>query len=175
MIMHLNIAAWGNVTFVPYMTYTAADFGTSGLSKASRAATRSSNAQHTALKGRLTHAINEVADLKVRLGIEQRWTPEMPEYKNAEQHHKHRRFIRAVMEVEGLTVQRLFELAKANLAGTGIFVSITSVLVLLNLLCRLQNAETYIKGYHPPIESTAGCPGSLQQAGTKTRTPSPIA
>ncbi|KAG2044043.1 hypothetical protein BDR03DRAFT_930785 [Suillus americanus] len=42
-----------------------------------------------------------------------------PEYQEALKYLHNRQFICAVQHLEGLVVQRLFELAKANLAGTG--------------------------------------------------------
>ncbi|KAG1871676.1 hypothetical protein F4604DRAFT_1881103 [Suillus subluteus] len=47
------------------------------------------------------------------------WTREQDEYKHALNSLTNRRFIRVVEHLEGLVVKRLFELAKANLAGTG--------------------------------------------------------
>ncbi|KAG1767336.1 hypothetical protein EV702DRAFT_980110, partial [Suillus placidus] len=47
------------------------------------------------------------------------WTPECPEYMTALKYFHERRFVRVVEELEGLVVQCLFELSKANLAGTG--------------------------------------------------------
>jgi hypothetical protein len=50
-----------------------------------------------------------------------------PEYQRAHQYLKNREFIRAVEALEGLVVQRLFELAKANLSGTGMYLKISSM------------------------------------------------
>ncbi|KAG2746697.1 hypothetical protein P692DRAFT_201686148, partial [Suillus brevipes Sb2] len=47
------------------------------------------------------------------------WTPHQPDYVQAVQYSQERHFIRSVEELEGLVVQRLFEMSKANLAGTG--------------------------------------------------------
>jgi len=58
-------------------------------------------------------------DLEHRLGIEERWKPEDVEYQRVMKYIKDRKFIRTIDELEGLVVQRLFELSKANLAGTG--------------------------------------------------------
>ncbi|KAG2150766.1 hypothetical protein DEU56DRAFT_869106 [Suillus clintonianus] len=63
--------------------------------------------------------LNVVADFERRHDIRQRWTPECPEYTTALKYFHERRFVRVVEELEGLVVQRLFELSKANLAGTG--------------------------------------------------------
>ena len=67
----------------------------------------------------LTLAMNVADDLEHWMGIEQRWTHDIPDYQRAEQQLKHWQFIRAVEDIEVLIVQQLFELAKANLAGTG--------------------------------------------------------
>ncbi|KAG2109784.1 hypothetical protein BD769DRAFT_1365312, partial [Suillus cothurnatus] len=63
--------------------------------------------------------MNAVLDLERRIGVTQHWTPADPEYQEALKYLHNHRFIHAVQRLEGLIVQRLFELAKANLAGTG--------------------------------------------------------
>lgn len=65
--------------------------------------------------------MNAVLDLERRIGVTQRWTPADPEYQEALKYLHNRRFIHAVQQLEGLVVQRLFELAKANLASTGTY------------------------------------------------------
>jgi hypothetical protein len=62
------------------------------------------------------------------MSIEDRWTEDHPEYTRADHNLKNRQFIHAVEDVEGLIVQRLFELSKSNLAGTGMVYSSISVL-----------------------------------------------
>ncbi|KAG1838864.1 hypothetical protein DFJ58DRAFT_845906 [Suillus subalutaceus] len=47
------------------------------------------------------------------------WTPECPEYAMALKYFHECHFVRVVEELEGLVVQCLFELSKANLTGTG--------------------------------------------------------
>ncbi|KAI0043066.1 hypothetical protein FA95DRAFT_1631889 [Auriscalpium vulgare] len=68
---------------------------------------------------KLLLAQNVADDLERRLAIEERWTPERPEYIAVRDYIGKRKFIRAVETLEGLVVQRLFELAKANISGTG--------------------------------------------------------
>ncbi|KAI0038469.1 hypothetical protein FA95DRAFT_1662786 [Auriscalpium vulgare] len=68
---------------------------------------------------KLLLAQNVVDDLERRLAIEDRWTPESSEFKTVRDYIDKRKFIRAVEELEGLVVSRLFELAKANISGTG--------------------------------------------------------
>ncbi|KAG1847698.1 hypothetical protein F4604DRAFT_1594296 [Suillus subluteus] len=63
--------------------------------------------------------MNVALDLERRLNLTTRWTPHDPEYQEALEYLNNQWFIRVVQRLEGLVVQRLFELAKANLAGTG--------------------------------------------------------
>lgn len=76
-------------------------------------------AQTTKAKNRLDVAMQAVEAIEHALGIEERWMPNSSEYVATQLYVKNRRFIRAVDELERLVVQRLFELSKANLAGTG--------------------------------------------------------
>ncbi len=66
-------------------------------------------------------AMRAVEDLKALQKIVpgNRWTENSKEFKEVEAYINQRKFIRAVCELEGPVVQRLFELSKANLAGTG--------------------------------------------------------
>jgi hypothetical protein len=64
-------------------------------------------------------AMNVVDDLERRIGITTRWTMESLEYKEGAQFITNRQWMRTVERLEGLVVQRLFELAKANLSATG--------------------------------------------------------
>jgi hypothetical protein len=74
--------------------------------------------RRAALDGMMVH-IRAVADLEERLGIKERWTPQHPEYLSAFERIKSRDFRRALDKLQQLVVQRLLELAKANLSGTG--------------------------------------------------------
>jgi len=65
--------------------------------------------------------MNVVDDIERRMGITERWLPEDPKYQEGLAYLTNRRFIRAVEQLQGLVVQRLFELAKANIAGTGMY------------------------------------------------------
>ncbi len=64
-------------------------------------------------------AMTAVEDLEALLQVEERWSENCKEYLAALDYINRREFIRAVCELEGLVIQRLFELSKANLAGTG--------------------------------------------------------
>jgi len=67
--------------------------------------------------------MNVVEDLERRMEVKERWTQDNAKYQDAEQHTRNRKFTHAVDELEGLVVQRIFELSKANLAGTGMLVA----------------------------------------------------
>ncbi|KAG1724721.1 hypothetical protein EDB19DRAFT_1644392 [Suillus lakei] len=53
------------------------------------------------------------------MGITERWHPQDIKYQEGLAYLTNRRFIQAVEHLQGLIIQRLFELAKANIAGTG--------------------------------------------------------
>ncbi|KZO93751.1 hypothetical protein CALVIDRAFT_485477, partial [Calocera viscosa TUFC12733] len=56
---------------------------------------------------------------EAQLAIDQRWTPEHPQWQEAEHALAHREYNLALDHLEGLVVQRLFEMEKLNLRGTG--------------------------------------------------------
>ncbi|KAG0696301.1 hypothetical protein DFH29DRAFT_813166 [Suillus ampliporus] len=60
-----------------------------------------------------------VADLEERLGIKDRWTDDQPDYRKALGYRKTHKFRHALDKLQQLVVQRLFELSKANMSGTG--------------------------------------------------------
>jgi len=63
--------------------------------------------------------MNVVEELEASLDIEVRWMPQSARYQDILEYTKRRQFIRAIKDLEGLIVQRLFELSKANLLSTG--------------------------------------------------------
>ncbi|KAI0059807.1 hypothetical protein BV25DRAFT_1808428 [Artomyces pyxidatus] len=68
---------------------------------------------------KVTFAMKVVDDYELRLDINERWLPTSPKYRRVIDYIKRKDFILAVDALEGLVIQRLFELAKANIAGTG--------------------------------------------------------
>ncbi|KAJ7256854.1 hypothetical protein B0H12DRAFT_1015629 [Mycena haematopus] len=60
-----------------------------------------------------------VQDLEIRLGIERRWQEEDAEWVAAATMLQSRRYQRAIDELEGLVVARMFELTKVNMSDTG--------------------------------------------------------
>ena len=65
--------------------------------------------------------MNHADEIEWQLKIEERWSEEDPRYLDALKFINNQTFIGAVERLEGLVVQRLFELSKANLAGTGAY------------------------------------------------------
>lgn len=63
----------------------------------------------------------EIERIELRMGVVQRWSAEHEQYKAASSYIKIRDYRKALDRVELLIVQRLFELEKLNLSGTGTF------------------------------------------------------
>lgn len=81
-----------------------------------------------------------------QLGFEERWSAEEPRYLDALKYIKNRTFIGVVERLEGLVVQRLFELSKANLAATGVsLIFLQSFFTETSL--RLQDAEANLQSH----------------------------
>ncbi|KAG2146793.1 hypothetical protein DEU56DRAFT_731337 [Suillus clintonianus] len=76
-------------------------------------------AQRRAALDGLMVRIRAVADLEDRLGVKERWTSQHPEYMSALKRIRSHNFRRALDKLQQLVVQRLLELSKANLSGTG--------------------------------------------------------
>ncbi|KAG1724504.1 uncharacterized protein EDB91DRAFT_1239971 [Suillus paluster] len=116
----------------------------SRLCKSMQAVARAWEAERSSAYRRLVLEMNAVDDLERRMGITECWTREQGEYKHALNSLTNRRFIRVVEYLEGLVVKRLFELAKANLAGTAICVALDKY----NSLAPLQNPPRPTLEYH---------------------------
>ena len=61
----------------------------------------------------------QLQDLEGPLDIGEHWTPEGAEYQRAMEYQQVITYQVAVKKLEGLVVQRLFELTKANVSETG--------------------------------------------------------
>jgi hypothetical protein len=104
---------------------------------------RKEKTRRTRLKASLLNAVAKVEEIEQRQGIETRWTPEDRQYQDAERFLKQGGFIAVLDELESRVVQRLFELSKANLAGTG--ESSFCVFLQVLKLPRLQAADSNLK------------------------------
>jgi hypothetical protein len=63
----------------------------------------------------------EVCALEVEMGLTVRWTTSTPQYTEALKYIKTRKYHRALLKLQKLVTQRLFELHKLNVAQTGMF------------------------------------------------------
>ncbi|KIM53199.1 hypothetical protein SCLCIDRAFT_32065 [Scleroderma citrinum Foug A] len=91
----------------------------SGLNYAASQATKQGHAARRSAERKLQNHTNVVEELEASLGIETRWTPRSAKYQEILEYARRRQFIHTVEDLEGLMVQRLFELLKANLSSTG--------------------------------------------------------
>lgn len=155
-------AMYGSITSVPFLTYTPADFTrTSGLNAGARDGSKAFEAEHASTLRRYELQLNVVEDFERRHGITERWSMDHPEYIQAVSYSQERQFIRSVEELEGLVVRRLFELSKANLAGTGMYSNI-EISNVIHGLYRLQDAEVYFKGHHTTFRCHSNSIGEVQ-------------
>ena len=60
-----------------------------------------------------------IAGLEIQLQLDDPWTPTHPAYIRTEQYIATHKYQKALRTLQRLVVQRLFELHKMNLAGTG--------------------------------------------------------
>ena len=91
----------------------------SGLSYAASQATKQGHVAWRSAEHKLQNQTNIVEELEASLGIEMRWTPQSTKYQDILEYAWRRQFIHAVEDLEGLVVQQLFELSKANLSLMG--------------------------------------------------------
>jgi hypothetical protein len=85
-----------------------------------RGLVRESNRTVDLLYRKLQNAEEYVSRLEVQLGLEgAQWTEQSDEYRTVKQGLVERAYRRALDELECLIVQRLFELTKLNISGTG--------------------------------------------------------
>lgn len=74
---------------------------------------------HDAWEGVL-YLQTQLQNVEESLDVGERWTPDSADYQRATEYICNRSYQRAVDKLEGLVVQRLFELTKANASQTGV-------------------------------------------------------
>lgn len=114
-------ALYDTVNFIEFQNYTESDFVAGSTTTESRRTERAKEAERAKFHSELLRAMNSVEEIEIRLNITRRWQPSDKAYLDALKYCDRTGFIAVVDELEGRIVQRLFELAKANLAGTGRF------------------------------------------------------
>lgn len=112
-------ARWGQLSTVQWLGHTLVSLAPTGMvSRQEQSCLNAREAEHRGALSKLELAMNVAEDLEHQLGITERWTSEHPEFQHVLTYLNHHHYIRAVNQLEGLVVVRLFELAKANLMGT---------------------------------------------------------
>lgn len=85
----------------------------------SAAATRRVETRRRQAREAYDNLLSDVVEMETMLGVDTRWVPEDPEYQEAAKYLAERKYHRALNKVHKLVIQRLFELHKLNIAGTG--------------------------------------------------------
>ncbi|KAF8143379.1 hypothetical protein K438DRAFT_1993896 [Mycena galopus ATCC 62051] len=108
----------GSIQKVSWMQFVPAGGDAAGYAEAAkqtcRVETQRRHAEEVAQKG-----LAAVQDLEVRLGITTRWVPGSKEWEKAAKMVSSRRYQRALDQLQGLVVARMFELTKVIMSGTG--------------------------------------------------------
>jgi hypothetical protein len=81
------------------------------------------------------------------MGVVTRWSPQSREYIESLEYSQKRQFIHAVEDLEGLVVQCMFKLSKANLTSTGSYQSscIFATHVILGYKLQKQISKAIVK------------------------------
>ena len=98
----------------------------------------------------LTVAMREVSDLEAKLGLTVSWTPRDSKYQETLRYLRKREFHRALDRLQGLVVQRLFELSKANMSGTGMVSGALAIFHAYFKIYRVQIAKIDMEGFEDP-------------------------
>ncbi len=84
-----------------------------------RAATIAVESRRRALKERQDNLLADIHAMESALHLRRRWQPEDSEYQATLKYMATRKYQKALGHLQRLVVQRLFELHKLNLSGTG--------------------------------------------------------
>ncbi|KAG1851168.1 hypothetical protein F4604DRAFT_1934181 [Suillus subluteus] len=106
---------WNQVSEIFRHTPIAHDIDYSQVAKQTA---RIEAARRTALQALLIN-VRAVGDLEEKLGIAKTWTEANPDYISTMEYMRSHKFRQVLDNLQRLVVQRLFELSKANMAGTG--------------------------------------------------------
>ena len=90
------------------------------------AATRKVETRRRKAREKYDNLVNDVLEMETMLGIKTRWVPDCPEYQEALKYVTERQYHQALNKVHKLVIQRLFELHKLNIAGTGDYIYLLS-------------------------------------------------
>ena len=91
--------------------------------------------------------MREVSDLEAKLGLTVSWTPRDSKYQETLRYLRKRELHRALDRLQGLVVQRLFELSKANMSGTGMVSDAVTIFHAYFQTYRVQIAKIDVEGF----------------------------
>lgn len=103
-----------------FLNFTGANFANGTLSQSSQANAKAQEAEQTRAHQQLLILLNHADETEQELGIEEQRTSKDLQYVDTLMYINNWTFIHVVECHEGLVVQQLFELLKANLATTGV-------------------------------------------------------
>lgn len=83
--------------------------------------TRKAETERRVAAERYTQLQHDVVAMEVALGITVRWQPADQEYVQTVKYMSERTYQKALGKLQQLVIQRLFELNRLNLAGTGMY------------------------------------------------------
>src|SRR5882672_1680710 len=117
---------------------------------------------HDAWEG-VVYLQTELQSVEERLQVGERWTPDSPEYQSASKYLCIQTYQRAIDKLEGLVVQRLFELTKANVSQTGQLALYMRIFrCSQECIGRLQATCAHIKSPEGTLQGHTTSPHSLQ-------------
>lgn len=120
---------------IEFHSLTATDFEMTGSAPRVSKEQKKMEAARAKVHANLLEAMIKVEEIEEREGVTQRWQPRDREYQGAERFIDSQSFSAAVDELEGKVVQRLLELSKANLAGTGTpYLFYRTIVIHINLI-----------------------------------------
>ncbi|OSC99715.1 hypothetical protein PYCCODRAFT_1372708 [Trametes coccinea BRFM310] len=117
---------------------------------ADAARTRQLESERRLRKEKHEATLRDVIAMEVRMGIEQRWQPDMPEYIETMKYITEREYIIALENLHRLVVQRLFELQTMNISQTAYKVR---TYIAKNLQQRSKAIRNAVKQYNAAARS----------------------
>ncbi|KAI0702856.1 hypothetical protein BC835DRAFT_1263436, partial [Cytidiella melzeri] len=140
-----------NTRFLHY-TPSATEAGTSSYRK-DLASTRRLESERRHANEQYERVSLDVCALEVEMGLTARWTPSTPQYMEALQYIKERKYHRALNKLQKLVTQRLFELHKLNVAQTGMLFSLQTRCKAIQHAVKTYNAAAAsLSPPRPPLD-----------------------
>ena len=123
------------------------------------AATQKNAFEHLTESCELLVAFEELND------IDEQWTPDTEKWRRAAKYVDICKYQLALDKLEGLVVQRLFELAKMGLSGTGNYIFYLSLWSALISCFRIQTSYSHQQVLEDSLQSNPACTCGIQFSG----------